>query len=119
MNQFGMSLLKNLWNYVVKVGKNDGTGFTFTYDDTEDTLIGKWKVIISNVSGGTAVKIASPDYSISYSIIGFEVDTKETALYLKEYLDSKEIIKIWKGFKRSNANTKSVFLKIPLPDAII
>jgi hypothetical protein len=110
---------KGKYKVITKVGKNDDSDFKFLKDDTEDTLFGKWKVIIPNVSGGTAVKIAPPEYSLSYSVVGFEVPNEKSALKLKEFLQKEDTIKLWKSFKRTNANTKSVFSNIILPDGII
>lgn len=110
---------KGKYKVITKVGKNDDSDFKFLKDDTEDTMFGKWKVIIPNVSGGTAVKIASPEYSLSYSVVGFEVPNQKSALKLKEFLQKEDTIKLWKSFKRTNANTKSAFSNIILPDGII
>jgi hypothetical protein len=107
------------YEVVSNVGKNGNDDFEIILDDEENTLYGKWKVIIANVSGGTAVKIAPPKYSISYSVVGFEVPSEEAAIKLKNFLQTNDVIKLWKSFKRTNANTKSTFLNITLPDGII
>jgi hypothetical protein len=106
------------YKVIRKVGKK-GVPFLTILDETESTSFGKWKVIISNVTGGVAVKIASPEYSISYSVIAFEVKDEASAILLRDYLRKPEVVKMWKGFKRTNANTKSVFDNMELPVEII
>jgi len=108
------------YKVVSKVGKNDGTdNFEYLYSDEETTSLGLWKVIVAKTSGGVACKIASPDFSIGHSIVGFIVKDKISAEKLKSYLQSDLIVSLWKSLKTNNDNTKSVFLKIPLPDGII
>lgn len=106
------------YKVVNKVGKNDDSNFKFMYSDVETTLLGKWKVIVPK-TGGISCKIASPEYSISQGIIGFEVETEYKAIKLLNYMKTDEISHMWKYLKTNNDNTKSVFSKIPLPDGII
>lgn len=114
--------LKSYGNYKVvnKVGNNTGKDdFSYLHHDVENTGNGKWKVIVPNVTNGWAVKVAGPEYSISYSIVGFEVKDEESAYKLKDFLLNKNTIKFIKSLKTSAANTKTLFSKIPLPDGLI
>jgi hypothetical protein len=108
------------YKVVNKIGNNTGRDdFSFLYHDLENTGYGKWKVLIPNVTNGWAVKVAGPEYSISYSIVGFEVKDKESAYKLKDFLLNDGTIKLIKSLKTSAANTKTLFSKITLPNGII
>jgi hypothetical protein len=111
---------KGKYKVINKIGNNSGQDdFSFLCHDEEKTGIGKWKVVIPNVTNGWAVKVAGPDYSISYSIVGFELPNKKSAYKLKKYLLEDETIKMIKSLKTSAANTKTLFSKILLPDGLI
>lgn len=108
------------YKVVSKVGKNDGTDdFEYLYSDEEITSLGSWKVIVAKTSSGVACKIASPDFAIGHSIVGFVVKDKISAEKLKSYLQSNSVVSLWKSLKTNNDNTKAVFSKISLPDGLI
>jgi hypothetical protein len=108
------------YKVVWKLIKDDGdnSNIEYQYSDVETTTLGQWKVVVPK-TGGIAAKLCSPDTSISYSIIGFPVKSKESAIKLLNYLRSTEVRELWKALKSNNDNTKAVFSKIPLPDGII
>jgi len=56
---------------------------------------------------------------LSYSVIGFCVDTEEQVKKLYNFIINNDIIKETQKIKTSNANTKTLFDKITLPDGII
>jgi hypothetical protein len=107
------------YKVITSVGSYKEDTFSFEYDETETTSIGKWKVIVPNVGGGVAVKIAGPEYAISHSVVGFCVDTEEQARKLYNFIIDNDIMRKSISLATSNANTKTLFSKIPLPDGII
>jgi len=120
-NEYGKDLKSNgKYKVVWKVGRNDDTdNLSYMFSDVENTTLGKWKVVIANQSGGTAVKIADPTVAVPYCIVAFPVKDKETAVKLKKYMQSENFVSTWKSLKTNNSNTKTVFSKISLPDGII
>jgi len=107
------------YKVVSKVGKDDDNFVSYKYSDTETTGFGKWKVVMANVSSGWVAKVVPPDYSICYSIIAFPFDTKETAELVKEYIMNPSKREFFRQLRSSDANTKTLFDKIVLPDGII
>ena len=107
------------YKVITSLGSYKSDDFNFEYDDSETTSLGQWKVIIPNLGGGKALKIAGPEYSLSYSVIGFCVDTEESAKKLYNYIKDNNILEETKKIKTSNANTKTLFEKIILPDGLI
>lgn len=107
------------YKVITSLGSHKEETFNFEYDDMETTSLGKWKVIIPNLGGGRSTKIAGPEYSLSYSVIGFCVDTEEQVKKLYNFIINNDIIKETQKIKTSNANTKTLFDKITLPNGII
>jgi hypothetical protein len=107
------------YKVITSLGSYKENAFNFEYDDVETTSLGKWKVIIPNLGGGRSLKIAGPEYTLSYSVIGFCVDTEEQVKRLYDYIVDSGILKETQKIKTSNANTKTLFDKIVLPDGII
>lgn len=107
------------YKVITSLGSHKEEEFNFEYDDMETTSLGKWKVIIPNLGGGKSIKIAGPEYSLSYSVIGFCVDTEEQVKKLYNFIINNDIIKETQKIKTSNANTKTLFDKITLPDGIV
>jgi hypothetical protein len=107
------------YKVVSKVGKDDDTFVSYKYSDTETTGLGKWKVVMANVSSGWVAKVVPPEYSICFSIIAFPFDTKEAAESVKEYLMNPSKREFFRKLRTSDANTKTLFDKIPLPDGLI
>ena len=113
--------LKQTGKYKVisKVGKNDNKFPVFKYSDTEITGIKMWKVVMANVSSGWVAKIVPPEYSICYSIIAFPFETKEMAECVKNYLMDTSKRDFFRKLRSSDANTKNLFDKIIIPNAIV
>jgi hypothetical protein len=107
------------YKVITNLGSYSIDSFESTYDDEETTGRGMWKVIIPNMGGGRAVKIASPEYSLSYSVIGFCVSSKIKAKKLHEFFIENKIMEKITKVATSGANTKTLFSKITLPDGII
>lgn len=107
------------YKVITSLGSYKEDTFNFEYDNTETTSLGKWKVVIPNLGGGKSLKIAGPEYSLSYSVIGFCVDTKEQVKRLYDFIIKNDILKETQKIKTSNANTKTLFDKIVLPNGII
>jgi hypothetical protein len=107
------------YKVITSLGSYKEDAFNFEYDDTETTSLGKWKVIIPNLGGGKSLKIAGPEYALSYSVIGFCVDTEEQVKRLYDFIITNNILKEAQKIKTSNANTKTLFDKIVLPDGLI
>jgi hypothetical protein len=107
------------YKVITSLGSYKDDSFNFEYDDEENTSLGKWKVMVPNVGGGKSIKIAGPEYSLSYSVIGFCVDTEDSAKKLYNFMMDNNILDETKKVKTSNANTKTLFNKIVLPNGII
>ena len=93
--------------------------FEWTFDDSENTSFGKWKVILPIKGGGRAVKIAGPEYSVCFSVVALEVDSEDTAKSLKKWIEDNEILTYLNSIRTSGTNSKSLLSKIVLPDGII
>jgi hypothetical protein len=106
------------YKVITALGNSKSEKFDFQYDNEENTTYGKYKVLMSNLRTNS-IKKAGPEYSISYSIIAFEVDTKEQCEKLYQYMKEIDILQKIKYLATSGANTKTLFSKIPLPDGII
>ena len=107
------------YKVVSKVGKDDNSFVSYKYSDTETTGLGKWKVVMANVSSGWVAKVVPPDYSICYSIVAFPFDTKETAELVQQYIMNSSKREFFRQLRSSDANTKTLFDKIVLPNGII
>jgi len=107
------------YNVITSLGSYLTEEFETSFDTQENTGLGKWKVIIPNMGGGRAVKIAGPEYSLSYSVIGFCVETKTQAKKLHNFFIKEDIMNRVKKVATSGANTKTLFSKIILPNGII
>lgn len=93
--------------------------FKWTYDESENTSFGKWKVILPVKGGGRAVKIAGPEYSVCFSIVSLEVESEEIAKSLKKWIEDNNILSYLNSIRTSGTNSKSLLSKIVLPDGLI
>jgi hypothetical protein len=120
----GNKYLKDLTNTgpykVVKaLGSYKTNEFEWTYDESENTSFGKWKVMLPVKGGGKAVKIAGPEYSVCFSIVSLEVDSERKAKKLQKWFIEENILEYLNTIRTSGTNTKSILSKIELPDGII
>jgi len=93
--------------------------FEWTYDDFEDTSFGKWKVILPTKGGGKAVKIASPEYSVCFSVVSLEVESEDIAKLLRNWIVENDILSYLNSIRTSGTNSKALLSKIVIPDGII
>jgi hypothetical protein len=106
------------YKVITSLGDSKTNDFKYELDETETTGLGKWKVVMPNMRC-KSFKLAGPEFALSYSIIGFLVDTKEQAESLYKYFEDIDIIDMTNKLATSGANTKTLFSKIPLPHGII
>ena len=104
---------------ITALGSYKNDDFEWELDSSEITTKGQWKVILPKNQSGWAIKIAGPEYSISASIVGLVVKDKQTALNLKDWMVSENIINRLSKIRSSFVNSKTAFSKIELPDGLI
>ena len=104
---------------ITTLGSYKNDDFEWELDSSEITTKGQWKVILPKNQSGWAIKIAGPEYSISASIVGLVVKDKQTALNLKDWMVSENIINRLSKIRSSFVNSKTAFSKIELPDGLI
>jgi len=116
-----MGGLNNTGKYktIESLGSYKTDEFNWQYDESESTLIGKWKVLVPYKGGGRAIKIAGPEYSITRSIVGLATDSLESAIKLKKWMLEFDILTELNELRVSCTNSKSLFSKIIIPDEII
>jgi hypothetical protein len=110
---------KGKYKVVSKVGRDDANFIVHKYSNTETTGFGKWKVVMANVSSGWVAKLVPPDFSICYSIIAFSFDNKKNAECVRDFIMNPTKREFFRQLRSSDANTKTLFDKIELPDGII
>lgn len=93
--------------------------FEWTYDDFEDTSFGKWKVILPTKGGGKAVKIASPEYSVCFSVVSLEVESEDVAKSLRNWIVENDILSYLNSIRTSGTNSKALLSKIVIPNGIV
>jgi hypothetical protein len=74
---------------------------------------------MANVSSGWVAKLVPPDFSICYSIIAFSFDNKKNAECVRDFIMNPTKREFFRQLRSSDANTKTLFDKIELPDGII
>lgn len=104
---------------ITSCGSYKDTTFPWQYDETENTTIGEWKVVMPYRGGGRAVKIAGPEYSIGGSVIALVVENENKAKQLQKWIIESGVTDKLNELRVSLTNSKGLFTKIDIPNGII
>jgi hypothetical protein len=107
------------YKVIYSLGNWKDDSFNYTFDDFENSTLGKWKIILPLNGGGRAINIAGPEYSVIYNVIALQFDNENDCKKVYEWAKKISLTDILNKLRTSGQNNKVLLSKITLPDGLI